>query len=111
MEAHTSNGRNATSRTQSRAVTGAGAPLFLPVDFGDPKNLRRYYEAMSAALGPMHWWPARSPFEVIVGAILTKSTAWGNVERAIANLRSARMLTPSAEMGRVKFSAGPKITG
>jgi endonuclease-3 related protein len=96
MEAHTSNGRNATSRTQSRAVTGARAPLFLPVDFGDSKNLMRYYEAMSAALGPMHWWPARSPFEVIVGAILTQSTAWGNVERAIANLRSARMLTPPA---------------
>lgn len=56
----------------------------------------RYYEAMSAALGPMHWWPAETPFEVIVGAILTQSTAWGNVERAIANLRSARLLTPSA---------------
>jgi endonuclease-3 related protein len=56
----------------------------------------RYYEAMSEALGPMHWWPAQTPFEVIVGAILTQSTAWGNVERAIANLRSAQVLTPSA---------------
>jgi endonuclease-3 related protein len=51
---------------------------------------------MSGALGPMHWWPAQTPFEVIVGAILTQSTAWGNVERAIANLRSAGMLTPTA---------------
>src|SRR5579864_6184444 len=59
-------------------------------------ELLRYYEAMSGALGPMRWWPARTPFEVIVGAILTQSTAWGNVERAIANLRAARMLTPSA---------------
>jgi endonuclease-3 related protein len=59
-------------------------------------ELLRYYEAMSGTLGPMHWWPAQTPFEVIVGAILTQSTAWGNVERAIANLRSARMLTPSA---------------
>ena len=59
-------------------------------------ELLRYYEAMSSALGPMHWWPARTPFEVIVGAILTQSTAWGNVERAIANLRSARVLTVSA---------------
>ena len=59
-------------------------------------QLLRYYEAMSAALGPMHWWPAKTPFEVIVGAILTQNTAWGNVERAIANLRSARVLTPSA---------------
>jgi len=44
----------------------------------------------------MRWWPARTPFEVIVGAILTQNTSWGNVERAIANLRSAQMLTPSA---------------
>jgi endonuclease-3 related protein len=42
----------------------------------------------------MHWWPAQSPFEVIVGAILTQNTAWTNVERAIANLRSEALLTP-----------------
>jgi len=59
-------------------------------------ELLRYYEMLSGALGPMHWWPAQTPFEVIVGAILTQSTAWGNVERAIANLRAARMLTASA---------------
>jgi endonuclease-3 related protein len=59
-------------------------------------DLLRYYDAMAAALGPMHWWPARTPFEVIVGAILTQSTAWGNVERAIANLRAAQLLSPSA---------------
>jgi endonuclease III related protein len=59
-------------------------------------ELLRYYGAMFGALGPMHWWPAQTPFEVIVGAILTQSTAWGNVERAIANLRAARMLTPEA---------------
>jgi len=58
-------------------------------------ELMRYYERMSAALGPMRWWPAETPFEVIVGAILTQSTAWGNVERAIHNLRSEGMLTPS----------------
>jgi len=51
---------------------------------------------MSAAFGPMKWWPAKTPFEVIVGAILTQSTSWGNVELAIENLRAARMLTPSA---------------
>ena len=59
-------------------------------------ELMRYYETMASALGPMRWWPAKTSFEVIVGAILTQSTAWGNVERAIDNLRSARMLTPSA---------------
>ena len=69
----------------------------IPIAAVSPSGeLMRYYEAMSGALGPMHWWPARTPFEVIVGAILTQSTAWGNVERAIANLRAARMLTPSA---------------
>ena len=74
-----------------------------PRDFADAAQavapsgeLLRYYEAMAEALGPMHWWPAQTPFEVIVGAILTQSTAWGNVERAIANLRLARVLTPSA---------------
>jgi endonuclease-3 related protein len=58
--------------------------------------LMRYFTAMSQRLGPMHWWPAKTPFEVIVGAILTQNTSWANVERAIANLRSAQMLTPSA---------------
>ena len=64
-------------------------------------ELLRYYETMSGALGPMHWWPGDTPFEVIVGAILTQSTGWANVERAIANLRAAGMLTASA-MFRVR---------
>jgi endonuclease III related protein len=59
-------------------------------------ELMRYYETMSEALGPMRWWPAKTPFEVIVGAILTQSTAWGNVELAIGNLRREKLLTPSA---------------
>jgi len=49
-----------------------------------------------AHYGPQHWWPAQEPFEVIVGAILTQSAAWGNVEKAIANLKSARALSPKA---------------
>jgi endonuclease-3 related protein len=81
--------------------TGTGAALpRTQVDAALPVlpsgELLRYYEAMSEALGPMHWWPAQTPFEVIVGAILTQSTAWGNVELAIANLRSAQVLTPPA---------------
>jgi endonuclease-3 related protein len=40
-------------------------------------------------MGPQHWWPAESAFEVVVGAYLTQNTAWSNVERAIANLRAA----------------------
>src|SRR5215475_6811519 len=58
--------------------------------------LPNYYRTLSQALGPMRWWPARTPFEVIVGAILTQNTAWSNVERAMANLRTAKLLTPGA---------------
>jgi endonuclease-3 related protein len=81
------------------ATRGAAGTMQAVTPSGE---LLRYYEAMSAALGPMRWWPAQTPFEVVVGAILTQSTAWGNVERAIANLRSARMLTPLA-MQRVSL--------
>lgn len=54
--------------------------------------LNAFYEAMYAAYGPQHWWPAQTPTEVIVGAILTQNTAWRNVERAIENLKRAAML-------------------
>jgi len=46
--------------------------------------------------GPQHWWPAEEPFEVMVGAILTQSAAWLNVERAITNLKAAKALSPEA---------------
>jgi endonuclease-3 related protein len=52
------------------------------------------YHRLLAHFGPQHWWPADEPFEVIVGAILTQSAAWGNVEKAIANLRAAKVLSP-----------------
>jgi endonuclease-3 related protein len=60
------------------------------------KALMSYYGAMSERLGPMNWWPAKTPFEVVVGAILTQNTAWTNVEKAIKNLRKARLLTQGA---------------
>jgi len=53
------------------------------------KKLLKYY-------GHQHWWPAETPFEVMVGAILTQNTAWTNVERAIARLESRSCLTPRA---------------
>ncbi|WP_028571681.1 endonuclease III domain-containing protein [Desulfonatronum lacustre] len=52
------------------------------------------YDAMLARLGPSGWWPAKSPFEVAVGAILTQNTNWSNVEKAIANLRLHDLLKP-----------------
>ena len=54
------------------------------------------YREMARLLGPQHWWPGRTRFEVIVGAILTQNTAWANVARAIAGLRRAGILTPRA---------------
>lgn len=69
-----------------------------------PANLPSlYYQIVFDHLGPQNWWPARTPFEVIVGAILTQNTSWTNVERAIANLRREHLLTPRA-LERVPFS-------
>ncbi len=54
------------------------------------------YQRLMACYGPQHWWPAEEPLEVIVGAILTQSAAWGNVEKAIINLKAAKALSPKA---------------
>ena len=56
------------------------------------EQVRLYYEALYAALGPQHWWPGRSRFEVIVGAYLTQNTSWKNVELALRGLRAAGRL-------------------
>lgn len=52
------------------------------------------YNRLHAAFGPQHWWPGETQFEVIVGAVLTQSAAWTNVEKAIANLKAAGALSP-----------------
>ncbi|MGE5109914.1 MAG: endonuclease III domain-containing protein [Acidobacteriaceae bacterium] len=63
----------------------------------DRKNaIRDYFDTLQRAWGPQHWWPAESPFEVIVGAILTQNTAWTNVDLALTNLRRASSLTVDA---------------
>ena len=48
-------------------------------------KLLSIYEALLAHYGELHWWPAKTPYEVIVGAVLTQNTAWSNVKKAIAN--------------------------
>jgi endonuclease-3 related protein len=58
------------------------------------------YRRLLDCFGPQHWWPAEEPFEVIVGAILTQSAAWGNVEKAVANLKEAEVLS-SAKLRRL----------
>ena len=60
------------------------------------ETLLEIYHRLLTCYGPQHWWPAEGPFEVIVGAILTQSAAWKNVEQAISNLKAAKALTPSA---------------
>lgn len=57
--------------------------------------LMAMYQAMLEALGPSHWWPGDSPFEVAVGTILTQNTAWRNVEKALDLLRAKEALTPA----------------
>lgn len=57
-------------------------------------RLLRLYRALLARHGPQGWWPARSPFEVAVGAILTQHTAWTGAARALAALRRRRLLVP-----------------
>lgn len=55
--------------------------------------LPRFYSALLGRFGPQHWWPGDTAFEIIVGAILTQSTAWVNVEKAITNLKREGALT------------------
>ena len=49
---------------------------------------------MAAALGPTGWWPAETTFEIMVGAVLTQNTAWGNVNRSLAALNAEGVLEP-----------------
>lgn len=58
------------------------------------RQLRSIYRWLQATHGPQQWWPGDSPFEIMVGAVLTQNTAWKNVEKAIANLKVAGALSP-----------------
>jgi endonuclease-3 related protein len=58
------------------------------------EQLTEIYQLLFNRFGPQHWWPGETQFEIITGAILTQNTSWANVEKAIANLKSANLLTP-----------------
>jgi len=60
------------------------------------EKLLNIFHRLFDCYGPQHWWPAEEPFEVMVGAVLTQSAAWTNVEKAIRNLRVAGALSPKA---------------
>lgn len=55
-------------------------------------RLLRLYAALFRHFGPQRWWPAKTPLEVAVGAILAQNTAWSNVERALKCLAGLRLL-------------------
>lgn len=54
------------------------------------------YQRLHSHYGDQNWWPAESPFEMMVGAILTQNTRWENVEDAIQNLKNANVLNPES---------------
>ena len=79
----------------------------------DIDSLPEIYQRMLERYGPQHWWPAESRFEVMVGAVLTQAAAWTNVEKAIANLKSAGVLSPPGirkldqdELARLVYPSG-----
>jgi endonuclease-3 related protein len=95
-------GHSGSARLPVIAEFAAYAPLTArtsgsqthPPDPVPDSSLHPYFDSLFAAHGPQHWWPGRTRFEIIVGAILTQNTSWSNAERAIHNLRGARLLNP-----------------
>jgi endonuclease-3 related protein len=57
-------------------------------------SLHLIYQKLYTSFGPQHWWPAKTRFEIMVGAILTQNTNWSNVEKAIGNLSKHKLLEP-----------------
>jgi endonuclease-3 related protein len=77
------------------------------------RRLQAIYKKLYRYFGPQHWWPAESPFEVMVGAVLTQNTNWFNVEKAIRNLKKEKLLSiqklsklPQKKLGCLIKSAG-----
>ena len=60
------------------------------------KVLTGIYHSLYKAFGPQHWWPGDTPFEVAVGAILTQNTNWGNVEKAINDIKRRKTFNAKA---------------
>ena len=56
---------------------------------GLASGLEKIYSLLYTRYGPQRWWPGDGPLDVVIGAILTQSTSWTNVEMALANLKDA----------------------
>lgn len=76
-------------------------------------NTLQLYRKLFDSLGPQQWWPADSPWEVMIGAVLVQNTAWKNVERAIENLREADLILPQrlVEINQAELSELIKPAG
>lgn len=79
----------------------------------DAKILYHIYEKLRNHFGHQNWWPGDTRFEVIIGAILTQNTNWGNVEKAINNLKKQALFSPAGiielkndTLGRLIKSSG-----
>ena len=59
------------------------------LSYSDHRAYGQVYELLLTEFGPQDWWPAETPFEMMVGAILTQNTAWNQVEQSIFNLQSS----------------------
>ena len=68
----------------------------MPVNKSAERRVARLYPALRDHFGFQHWWPGETRFEIVVGALLTQNCAWTNVEKAIANLRTAEALSLAA---------------
>lgn len=77
------------------------------------RRLYAIYKKLYCYFGQQNWWPGDSPFEVMVGAILTQNTNWRNVERAIRNLKKEKLLSASklAAVSKAKLASLIKPTG
>lgn len=78
-----------TTVTQARDGPAVNAP-------GPTNRLAALYDRLLDAFGPQGWWPAQTPFEVMVGAVLTQNTNWSNVEKALKALKGAGLMAPEA---------------
>jgi endonuclease-3 related protein len=103
------------ARTTLRGERGpyVGRCHRVPRRFAREPALERLLRELARGHGPQCWWPAETPFEVLVGAVLTQNTAWVNVERALVALKKhtaltpARLITlPSSELGLVIRASG-----
>ena len=73
-------------------LVGGSSPSGIPAGIPDGLQtvLEMVYSRLYREYGPQHWWPGDGPLDVVIGAILTQSAAWSNVEMALANLKAAR---------------------